>query len=1131
MRATRSQTFSFLFFILSILIFGIFCITQTYSNNFFSLLSINPISFLAVLVAGIGILFLINGGQKTCENDNSIHIHFFSKELKIEKHGFLFFFLLLSLACTILFAPFIFCGKYYIYMNDIASDSYAHNYTLRAYFAQNIFKAFPPMWSHNFAFGENIYGNLVFNPFELITYIFGIKYLAGLQIYVLISKITLAGLFFKKYLHLRNIPHDISTIGALLYAFSGHIIARGPWLNYATEAVVFSFCLVAFENYIKNNKNPCLIVLSIFLIPACLGIFYIYTFAVMLGIYSLIRVWQINENTHDKLLSLIRVTIWAVIGAGFSSFLLLPQILQAIEASRSSSLSTGTLLASRSWFLWPEINEILGIYLRTFSSDLQGTTNSYWGWRNYLEGPVFYSGLLVTLVIPSMLLSRLFRHPHFLLFFIPLLMGLFLLSLSPFRNLLCLSISSSYKLITIWAIVTLILVTCRELNLHVINSFKENVFYINIVFLLHITLLGTIFCFFYNSIPNKPLFTLILLILCTHITIINFIQKNNLSILTKRENIISTFLLISLVEVLALSIITTYTQRDILSTSILNQRITQISNNLEAEIQWVKKFDDSFSRIGTPHRNPASLPLLLNYKGSSVYYQFMNKYTEQLAIDFNLFYLLKIPNFYGPILNRPELENMLGMKYMLKSPLETKYAQDNRLTNIGNTRNASIWFNRDAREVGSLFYKYSSESELKKMPIYVKENAIIDTVFIDDDNVGAFLLNELRPEELEKYGNYKKIEIKDIHLKNATALEKQTQNSVYYTPDTSDPNLIVELETPFAGEMYMNFNLTAPNQSVGEVFWQTKNDNFSQLHSYSFLVKERKNNYSIRIPFSPHGISHVRLDVGQLHESLLIDGMELVGYPDKPNQLNLAPFGPSDPSQFEKKETISEVLFKWKNINPIANFSLSEISYFCTTDDPQVIVKNKKLICSVATVTFQIEALHDSEGQIFWQNTHTTKFNENESRKFNIQKGTHTYEIELGPLIFDSLRFDIGLKDEMIKIRDLKIKTIEPTKGQGMNITSYSDNEIKGNISVANEAILFFSIPYNSGWKLLLNGKPTKLYRMNIAFMGAPVQPGDYVIELCFSPSGLKTGSVISSTSLLILIFLLFHKTKHKKRA
>ena len=85
----------------------------------------------------------------------------------------------------------------------------------------------------------------------------------------------------------------------------------------------------------------------------------------------------------------------------------------------------------------------------------------------------------------------------------------------------------------------------------------------------------------------------------------------------------------------------------------------------------------------------------------------------------------------------------------------------------------------------------------------------------------------------------------------------------------------------------------------------------------------------------------------------------------------------------------------------------------------------------------------------------------------------------------------------------------ETTTKQGMSLT------VNG---TAEKNMLFLPVVYDKGWTCTVNGKTTEIVPITGAFTGIPLEEGVNTVKLTFLPSGMKTGILISLTTLLLLI-------------
>src|ERR1700757_818996 len=98
---------------------------------------------------------------------------------------------------------------------------------------------------------------------------------------------------------------------------------------------------------------------------------------------------------------------------------------------------------------------------------------------------------------------------------------------------------------------------------------------------------------------------------------------------------------------------------------------------------------------------------------------------------------------------------------------------------------------------------------------------------------------------------------------------------------------------------------------------------------------------------------------------------------------------------------------------------------------------------------------------------------------------------------------------------------VNELKKDSLIITQFKESDIKGDITVASPKILFFSIPFDEGWKATINNTDAKLYRVNAGLTGLKLPAGKNSIELKFEPRLMKKGLLVSIIALVIFIALL----------
>ena len=136
---------------------------------------------------------------------------------------------------------------------------------------------------------------------------------------------------------------------------------------------------------------------------------------------------------------------------------------------------------------------------------------------------------------------------------------------------------------------------------------------------------------------------------------------------------------------------------------------------------------------------------------------------------------------------------------------------------------------------------------------------------------------------------------------------------------------------------------------------------------------------------------------------------------------------------------------------------------------------------------------------------------------------------------------ELELKEEQIDYKNLLIYEEDEEKLQNlynniidneMQLGDFNDNYITGKINVENDnQLLYFSVPYDNGWTIKVDGEIIKPIKVAEAMMAIPINKGEHQIEMKFVSSGLKEGIIISGISIfLIVIFDLIVYLKKIKR-
>lgn len=97
-------------------------------------------------------------------------------------------------------------------------------------------------------------------------------------------------------------------------------------------------------------------------------------------------------------------------------------------------------------------------------------------------------------------------------------------------------------------------------------------------------------------------------------------------------------------------------------------------------------------------------------------------------------------------------------------------------------------------------------------------------------------------------------------------------------------------------------------------------------------------------------------------------------------------------------------------------------------------------------------------------------------------------------------------------------------------ITEFSDAEIKGNINANRNGLLYFSIPYEKGWSVYVDGKKTDTFAIAEAMLGVNVSAGKHEIRLKYTPEGFTVGLMATGGAVLLFILFAFIDSRRKKK-
>lgn len=97
-------------------------------------------------------------------------------------------------------------------------------------------------------------------------------------------------------------------------------------------------------------------------------------------------------------------------------------------------------------------------------------------------------------------------------------------------------------------------------------------------------------------------------------------------------------------------------------------------------------------------------------------------------------------------------------------------------------------------------------------------------------------------------------------------------------------------------------------------------------------------------------------------------------------------------------------------------------------------------------------------------------------------------------------------------------KDCETLRKNSCRSFSRTKNGFTADINSKKENLLFFSVPFNSGWSATVNGQPVTIEKVNVGFMAVKIPSGDSTVEFTYKTPGLELGIYISLGAFILFI-------------
>ena len=116
-----------------------------------------------------------------------------------------------------------------------------------------------------------------------------------------------------------------------------------------------------------------------------------------------------------------------------------------------------------------------------------------------------------------------------------------------------------------------------------------------------------------------------------------------------------------------------------------------------------------------------------------------------------------------------------------------------------------------------------------------------------------------------------------------------------------------------------------------------------------------------------------------------------------------------------------------------------------------------------------------------------------------------------------------------VQTNEEALKTFTDTcKENQLNVTSFKDTKIEGNLTASKDMTVFTTIPYDSGWKVYVDGKRVETFEVTETMLAFDVSAGEHEIVMKYMPTEVTFGIALSIVGVLLFAFLVFAEWKWK---
>lgn len=241
------------------------------------------------------------------------------------------------LLLVFLVIPFIVFGKTTVYDGDGYNQWFAMFCKWRTMIVEFVRGNGIALWQWDIGLGGDMLGqytSVIFDPFNILVVFFDRQHMDICYMVTELLKLYFAGLFVTMLVKKRGLTKSLCLLAGISYAFCGWAIAGFRHEYLLMPLITLPLIILGVEKILKK-ENPVVFIIGIFLSSAS-SFYFTYMNAILVGLYVIIRyLSETNKKSIADFFSKIwRLIVYAVIGVMAAAVSVIPTIAAISGASK-----------------------------------------------------------------------------------------------------------------------------------------------------------------------------------------------------------------------------------------------------------------------------------------------------------------------------------------------------------------------------------------------------------------------------------------------------------------------------------------------------------------------------------------------------------------------------------------------------------------------------------------------------------------------------------------------------------------------------------------------------------------------------------------------------------------------------